>query len=404
MADCKNETSRLQKITGHRRRTISQSDIHDCLLEQWSGLAIDANSFDQARDAIHQYMVSGHWTPAGSILMWSGDPVALDDAESAAVFTSLCNQSTSTGLCCDSIELCHGFVETIHLLSKDDAPVVTEPDAFCVHSSETESAESTINSDSDDSTLTDLSTTHSACTESQSDWFARVSLRHDGSPPEEHTPAIANRPIRNCTRPVLYTPSPSGIARDVISSGEFYAAIQDSDLSDVSITSGDSTSSTPGSDELDATDRSSDSADVEQLRSHSCHGHVVGGRHSPHLLPSVPVTNDLNDMTRGLHALSIDNTTSLRTADSAEALSTDGQGETLLSVVDEDLSARYSRFRTEARILMQAHIILDIHTLTQYNLSMHSVVANDEMAYLKMEFYYEISFSFMANRPWTAAI
>ena len=60
MADCKNETSRLQKITGHRRRTISQLDIHDCLLEQWSGLAIDANSFDQARDAIHQYMVSGH--------------------------------------------------------------------------------------------------------------------------------------------------------------------------------------------------------------------------------------------------------------------------------------------------------------------------------------------------------
>ena len=119
--------------------------------------------------------------------MWSGDPVALDDAESAAVFTSLCNQSTSTGLCCDSIELCHGFVETIHLLSKDDAPVAAEPDAFRVHSSEIESAESTINSDSDDSTLTDLSTTHSACTESQSDWFARVSLRHDGSPPEEHT-------------------------------------------------------------------------------------------------------------------------------------------------------------------------------------------------------------------------
>ena len=111
MADCKNETSRLQKITGHRRRTISQPDIHDCLLEQWSRLAIDANSFGQARDVIHQYMVAGHWTPTGSILMWSGDPVALDDAESTAVFTSLCNQSTSIGLCCDSIELCHGFVE-----------------------------------------------------------------------------------------------------------------------------------------------------------------------------------------------------------------------------------------------------------------------------------------------------
>ena len=32
------------------------------------------------------------------------------------------------------------------------------------------------------------------------------------------------------------------------------------------------------------------------------------------------------------------------------------------------------------------------------------VFKNDEMAYLKMEFYYEISFSLMANRPWTAAI
>jgi hypothetical protein len=29
---------------------------------------------------------------------------------------------------------------------------------------------------------------------------------------------------------------------------------------------------------------------------------------------------------------------------------------------------------------------------------------NDGMAYLKMEFYYEISDSCMANRPWTAAI
>ena len=134
-------------------------------------------------------------------------------------------------------------------------------------------------------------------------------------------------PIRNCTRPVLYTPSPSVISRDVISSGEFYAAIQDSDLSDVSITSSDSTSSTPRSDELDATDRSSDSGPTAPEAAYvaiTCHWHVVGGRHSLCLLPSVPVTNDMNDMTRGLHALTIDNTTSIRTADSAEALSTDG--------------------------------------------------------------------------------
>ena len=46
-----------------------------------------------------------------------------------------------------------------------------------------------------------------------------------------------------------------------------------------------------------------------------------------------------------------------------------------LSVADDDLSARYSRRRSDARILMQAHTFLDIHTLTQYNLSMHSAPA-----------------------------
>ena len=73
---------------------------------------------------------------------------------------------------------------------------------FAFTRDEIESAESTINSDSDDSTLTDLSTTHSACTESQSDWFARVSLRHDGSPPEDHTAAIAQQADQE-----LHTPS-----------------------------------------------------------------------------------------------------------------------------------------------------------------------------------------------------
>ena len=240
-------------------------------------------------------MVSGHWTLAGSNIMWSGDPVSLDDVEFAVVFTSLCNQSTSTGLCCDSIELCHSFVETIHLLSKDDTLDVTEADtatdddisiSACADLSETESADSTItDNDSDGSTLADLSTTDSTRMESQSDWFARVSDRHDGSSPEGHTPAITNRSIRNCTRPVFYTPSPSGIARDVVSSGESYAAIQDSDLSDVSITSGGSTSSTPDSNDLAAADRSSDSeptAPDTACLAITCHGHVVGGRHSPH--------------------------------------------------------------------------------------------------------------------------
>ena len=172
--------------------------------------------------------------------MWSGDPVALDDAESASVFNSLCKQSTSVGLGCDNIGLCHGFVETIHLLSEDDVPVVTEAEtaaddigsvSACGDSNDTGSADSTItDSESDNSTLTDLLTNDSTRMKSRSDWFARVSDRHDGSPPEEHAPAIASRPTRICTHPVFYTLSPSGIALDAGSSGEFYAALHDSML------------------------------------------------------------------------------------------------------------------------------------------------------------------------------
>ena len=60
MADRLNTSSRMQHITGHRRRTISVNDIHDCLLELWGGLPAAPEAFDAARRAIHEYMVTGH--------------------------------------------------------------------------------------------------------------------------------------------------------------------------------------------------------------------------------------------------------------------------------------------------------------------------------------------------------
>ena len=69
---------------------------------------------------MHEYTVTGHWTPSGEILMWSGEPVAISAAEPAAVFASLCRQHSSPGLDDSCIGLCHGFVEAIHRLSRDD--------------------------------------------------------------------------------------------------------------------------------------------------------------------------------------------------------------------------------------------------------------------------------------------
>lgn len=105
----------------------------------------------------------------------------------------------------------------------------------------------------------------------------------------------------------------------MVSSGEFYAAVQDSNLSDVSIASSESTpvESTPG--------------DSEYEPAIICHGQVVGGRYFQHLLPSVPVDHGEDAMLYVMNAFSIDNdsTTLLGTADSIAQPSTDGQGETL---------------------------------------------------------------------------
>ena len=60
MADRLNTSTRMQHITGHRRRTISVNDIHNCLLELWGGLPVAPEAFDAAGRAIHEYMVTGH--------------------------------------------------------------------------------------------------------------------------------------------------------------------------------------------------------------------------------------------------------------------------------------------------------------------------------------------------------
>jgi hypothetical protein len=52
-----------------------------------------------------------------------------------------------------------------------------------------------------------------------------------------------------------------------------------------------------------------------------------------------------------------------------------------------------------------AHMMGDRqHPCLRPSLGVTPLPTNDGMAYLKMEFYYEISDFCMANRPWTAAI
>ena len=164
MADRLSTSSRMQHITGHRRRTISVNDIHDCLLELWGGLPVAPEAFDAARRAIHEYMVTGHWTPSGEILMWGGEAVAITAAEPAAVFASLCRQCASTGLNDSCVELCHGFVEAIHRLSLDGAMQHMD-----LGDTDSESNVSSL----------EASDTSSVCSDND-EWLQRVSNKYGG--------------------------------------------------------------------------------------------------------------------------------------------------------------------------------------------------------------------------------
>ena len=260
------------------RPLISPSEIHDCLLEVWGGLLVDPAAFDSARMCIHAYMVTGYCATDGSIMRWNGRPIPLNDDEAAEVFRLLCDESCSPGLTCDHPELCHGFVEVIHVLSLTRSTLILS-DFSDVDSDE---SSSTASSDSD--------ADHAA-------WELRMNDRHSlvpqpASPPESDPDA---RPARNRTQTAFYVPSPSGFVREVLSPNEFCAAVSDSDLDDASIKSADLTSSSSDSElsaepcdypmEVDFS-LGADLADLAGVVIYNDYC-LLGGTLTPHFLPTI---------------------------------------------------------------------------------------------------------------------
>ena len=282
MADRLSTSSRMQQITGHRRRTISVNDIHDCLLELWGGLPVAPEAFDAARRAIHEYMVTGHWTPSGEILMWGGEAVAITAAEPAAVFASLCRQCASTGLNDSCVELCHGFVEAISRLSLDGAMT-----HMSIGDTDSESNVSSLES----------SDTSSDCSDN-AEWLQRVSNKYGGGYLEGPLPAPSlpendsgrQLPTRARASPVRFQPSPSGMAQDCVSPGEYFAAVVDPNLSDASVMSAaeTETESTSGSESGLNLSFGAALASIVCLAI-LCLGHVVGDEQLIHFLPSTQV-------------------------------------------------------------------------------------------------------------------
>ena len=172
-------------------------------------------------------MITGHWSSSGEILMWGGETVAITAAEPTAVFTSLCRQCDSTGSNDSCIELCHGFVEAIHRLSLDGAMKhmdLGDTDSESNVSS-TEASDTSSVCNDNDTCLQHVSNTYGG-------WYLQ------GSFPAP-TPQINNSgqqyPTRVRTSLIRFQPSPSGMAQDCVSPGEYFAAVVDPNLSDMSV-------------------------------------------------------------------------------------------------------------------------------------------------------------------------
>ena len=127
------------------------------------------------------------------------------------------------------IELCHGFVEAIHRLSLDGAMQHMD-----LGDTDSESNVSSL----------EASDTSSVCSDND-EWLQRVSNKYGGGylqgPLPAPSPPINDSgrqyPTRVRASPVRFQPSPSGVAQDCVSPGEYFAAVVDPNLSDVSVTS-----------------------------------------------------------------------------------------------------------------------------------------------------------------------
>ena len=205
---------------GEARPHVSFNDVHLALLGEWSSLCVDVSAFEFARSLIHGFL-NGEDDLGCIHSAWDGLPVLPTGDLASSLFVVLCSDGRSPGIHLGSIELAHGFCNAVANLT----------------SSHTIDALSSEESTSD----SDL-----GASESHQAWSQRVSRKHSGAGStltNDNMHVGGSLTPRSRRPPEFYTPSPSGFARDCVSTGEMFAARDDSQLSDAAISSDSSSGS-----------------------------------------------------------------------------------------------------------------------------------------------------------------
>lgn len=192
---------------------VQMSEVHVALLSQWSSLNIYPEAFDTAKSVIYDFMNSGYHSGA-TTFQWDGEPMNSLHDVSLQLYMLLCTSDESTGLSRNNAEFAHGFCEAIALLTNQAVEYST-------------ATSDSSNSEADDGCGSNC---EQSASESHEAWHYRIAKKHDPSnaPPTPLAPRLG-------ARPECWTPSPTGFRCEYLTSGEYKAAVDDSDLSDVSI-------------------------------------------------------------------------------------------------------------------------------------------------------------------------
>ena len=204
--------------------------VRRTLLEQWSGLELHPQAFGIACDIALDFFTDGRAGLTNG-LIWEHTEIDPTGELVSRLFKLICRSADAHGMTSDQIELAYGLGQAMSIIASRALRPTASP-------------RSVTSSQSD---LSSTDTDDSACSRRKHprDSFHRILvdyrvLNDVGSTQGCTNESVANGRGRRTIRPPnWHEPSPSGFRQEVLSDGEYFAAVLDQDLEDAAILSGD---------------------------------------------------------------------------------------------------------------------------------------------------------------------
>ena len=228
--DCEESTESTEPAS------VTRHMVHAALLEQWSGLELYPTAFSMACDVMVEFFSDG-CSSVGGLLKWNRAEVDPTGEVVGRLFKHICRSTDANGISSDQIELAYGLGQAVAQIAKQ-----------AIVSGSNHSWPTTSPSDSSTEGSEDCK---GSPRNSPADFFTRICNEYAGACGEaqpyptagsrvfDRRSIAANRGRRTAKKLGRYSPSQTGIKREVLTPDEYHAAVADEELSDATIRSED---------------------------------------------------------------------------------------------------------------------------------------------------------------------